>query len=108
MREGGKKEEGGGRARRGGLRAAVLGHERVVFLLGQKEAKYSIINSYLFLPLSLTPTPPMQHQKEEKRRNKEEAKARRSGVVAQEEVVKFKVERRVSSDELMLMDVSFL
>lgn len=46
-----------------------------------------------------------QRQEEEKRRKKEEAKARSSGVVAQQ-VVKFKVERRVSSDDLMLTDVS--
>lgn len=59
------------------------------------------------LKVFFPPIPTKQHQEEEKRRKKEEAKARSSGVVAQQ-VVKFKVERRVSSDDLMLTDVSFL
>lgn len=56
-----------------------------------------------------TTTAPKQHQVEEKRRKKEEAeraKAKGLDPASGDHVIKFKVERRVSSDDLMLMDVS--
>lgn len=56
-----------------------------------------------------TTNAPKQHQVEEERRKKEEAeraKAKGLDPASGDHVIKFKVERRVSSDDLMLMDVS--
>lgn len=53
---------------------------------------------------------PQQHQAEENRRKKEEAeraKAKGLDPSTAGHVIKFRVERRVSSDDLMLTDVSF-